>query len=339
MLAFVCSISEHIPMTHDEIPKRLFVPNVIDIEVTGNCEFNCPGCWGSKPSHDNKELTTKQWLKIFEKIDDYSFFDSNERVVITGGEPLLRNDLIEIIDGLSGNDRQISLSTTGLDRHNLLKRAIGKLSTIGIPIDGSSPEINSSWRRHNIMPDGGLNTSLDALRLIQENTPDLYTSVRTLVHHENVNKIAEIPEFLTKSGIDIARLRWILYELNERKITPNKFPRLVSTKATEYFAAGSNDFEPSMEYSGRGFQEVVVRTIGKMAYRNFIINPSGETRAIVPSSSCDESIEIEFGNLHKDFRNTMKSFNDSEEKYFFSWDAADSPEGFYIRQDMGLMDI
>jgi MoaA/NifB/PqqE/SkfB family radical SAM enzyme len=321
-----------------ESPQQLYIPNVIDIEVTGRCEYSCPGCWGSKPEDNKRELTAKQWLKIFERIDEVNFMDFNSRVVISGGEPLLRKDLGKIVCGLCDSGKEVSLSTTGLDRYNILDSLLDKLSSIGIPIDGHTPELNSPWRKHNKFCDGGLEITLNTLNLIEKTSPDLRTSVRTLVHHGNVNSISNIPDMLEKSGINISRLRWIIYELNARKTKIKGYENtLTSTGVIDSYKSGSEQFEKDMVEYGAGFKEVIVRKIGNMAYRNFIINPYGECRAVVASTSKNELIERQFGNIYSDFKDTIDFLNyDIETIGAFSRTAADSPEYFYFMQDKGI---
>ena len=318
-----------------EMPKPIYIPNVIDIEVTGKCEFNCQGCWGSKPETYEKELTARQWARVFEKLDE-TFWDHTNRVVITGGEPLLRKDLTEIIDGLTKTDnkRFISLSTTGLDRFNQLAKIIDKIDSIGLPIDGPSAEINSIWRKHPTITDGGLKNSIDTLKFIQQSKPNLQTSIRTLIHPENINQITQIPEFLEESGIDTSRLRWLLYELNNRVKTPGGYDKLVSSDSTSSYKYGPEKFSQEIQLAGKRFDEVAIRRLGNIAGRNFIINPNGECRAVINSESGKELIEKEFGNIHKDFNETIENLNmDIETLGIFSVTAFNSPEYFFHTED------
>jgi hypothetical protein len=319
-----------------EMPAEIYTPNTIDIEVTGRCEYNCPGCWGSKPDSYKKELTAKQWLRIFEKLDNIGL-DYVYRVVITGGEALLRKDLPKIVDGLSEQDIEVSLSTTGLDRYGMLPDLVEKLTSIGIPIDGVMPENNSLWRSHNSITDGGLSVALDTLRLVQKINPDLVTSVRTLIHKGNVNSVTDIPDFLENSGIDISRLRWLLYELNNRIVSTKNETKLVSTGAIASSGISPEQYSSEIYQAGRKFKEVLIRTAGNIAYRNFIINPGGECRAVIASNSENELIEREFGNIYSDFKNTMEYLNDDIKTIgAFSMNAASTPDYFYLMQQKGV---
>lgn len=321
-------------MREREIPRPIYIPDVIDIEVTSRCEFNCPDCWGSKTYNNIRELTAKQWLKIFEKLDE-TVWSHTDRIVITGGEPLMRNDLINIINGLKvdDEDRYISLSTTGNDRFNQLPDIIKLIDTIGIPIDGPSPETHSRWRSHNKLTDGGLELAVNTLKMVQCNRPDLQTSIRTLIHPNNIDYIEKIPKFLEESGIDISRLRWILYELNHRVQVEGE-SRLISSNSIINSTIGEQKFYNNIEFAGRNFSETIIRSIGNIAGRNFLISPIGETRAVIKSESGKYLIEEKFGNIHKDYNNTIELLNnDIVTLGKFSADAYNSPEYFYSTEN------
>lgn len=326
---------------HDEegkgfIPPVLYVPNIVDVEFTSDCDFSCQNCWGTKQNEYNKELSVGQWIEIFKNFNELPD-DHVYRVVITGGESLLRKDLGKFVCRLSDLGKQITLSTTGLDYHKQLPDILSKLATIGLPIDGPSPEINGLWRHNAKFPDGALSVSLDTLELIQEQNPELQTAVRTLIHHGNVNMIPEIPRFLEKSGIDISRLRWILYELNTRNKQLCRNGILVSTGAIATSKFGSENFENVVKDAGSKFRDVTVRTIGNIAGRNFIINPGGDCRAVIETETAGELEEREFGNLSSGFEETIQLLNnDIETLAAFSESARSGPDYFYAMADKGI---
>jgi len=315
------------------IPPVLYTPNVIDIEVTPRCEFECPGCWGTKAHECGKELSNRQWIKLFEKWSNIGD-DWTERVVITGGEPLLRKNLGEIACWLVDSGRQVTLSTTGLDRHEQLPKLLEYLYSIGLPIDGPSKEINSRWRNHRAMSDGGLEIAVNALRLVQNSKPDLKTAVRTIVHPGNIDHIPLIPDMLQDSGIDTSRLRWILYELNNKELVNNnswsKNRVITSSQTISDYRYGADIFYQNIEQAGQDFKELTIRRIGDLAGRYFIINPSGECRAVVAKEDAEDMLEErEYGNMYNDFEEVIELLNqDIGVLGQFSAEAADSPEYF-----------
>lgn len=299
--------------TDEYIPPEIFLPYVVDIEVTDKCEFRCPNCWGTKITNGNKDLSPDQWLKIFKKFD-CSADDFVGRVVITGGEPLMYRNLGKIVAGLVDSEIFVSLSTTGLDRYNQLKGILDQdLATIGLPVDAPTPEANSIWRRHRTIGDGGLSCVLQTIKWIQNDYPTLPISVRSVVHKGNSDLITDIPDFLLETGVDISELRWVVYEELRREPPEiigwhSPYNRLTATGA---IASKENpaQYIRDIEEAGFGFREVVVRTIGKMANRKFIINPAGDCRIAVPSDRPGELEEKEYGNVVTEFDDVIELLN------------------------------
>lgn len=328
--------------TEDEyIPPLLYMPNAIDIEVTAKCEFNCPECWGTKSHECTDELSNQQWIRMFKKWDNIG--DAwTDRVIITGGEPLLRKNLGEIACWLAESGRQVTLSTTGLDRREQLPGLLDYLYSIGIPIDGPSSEINSRWRNHQAMSDGGLELAINALRLVQASKPDLETSVRTLVHPGNIDYIPQIPNMLQNRGIDTTRLRWLLYELTNKILADDisqgyifENKTITSSKTISNYKYGVEAFYQSIGESGRSFKETTIKTIGNLAGRYFIINPSGECRAVATKEGVDGTLEERgYGNMYSDFDGVIELLNDDIVTLGqLSIEAADSPAYFYSQVD------
>ena len=323
------------------IPPVLYMPNAIDIEITAKCEFNCPGCWGTKPHECVDELSNRQWIRMFKKWGDIG--DAwTDRVIITGGEPLLRQNLGEIAYWLANSGRQVTLSTTGLDRYEQLPGLLDHLYSIGIPIDGPSEEINAHWRNHQVMNDGGLEIAINALRLVQSSKPDLETAIRTIIHPSNIDYISSIPDMLQKEGIDTSRLRWILYELNSKDLARNdawsyyaKNRAITSSQTISNYEHGADKFYKEVEQAGTSFKELTIRTIGNLAGRYFIINPSGECRAVVSKEGVDDTLEERgYGNMYNNFDGVIELLNDDIITLGqLSIEVADGPAYFYSQED------
>ena len=74
------------------LKNNLVVPPVIIFSATMRCNFNCPGCYSRNQSRDD-ELHLHEIESLFAQAQDLGvgFF------VITGGEPLLRKGLLELM--------------------------------------------------------------------------------------------------------------------------------------------------------------------------------------------------------------------------------------------------
>ena len=108
--------------------------SVIDWRITSQCNNNCKFCYG------NKDIISTQEV---DKIIDFIKFSNCEAVCITGGEPLLDNNVYYIIEKLHKIGVAIYLSTNGtefLANRKLIEPYISKLS---LPLDGYDEQSNT----------------------------------------------------------------------------------------------------------------------------------------------------------------------------------------------------
>jgi MoaA/NifB/PqqE/SkfB family radical SAM enzyme len=87
----------------------------------------------------DKELSAADMLRAADILADLGL----ARVVITGGEPLLRPDWIDLVDRLAGRGLSVTLLTNGLllKRNDLERAYQAGLEDIGISIDTLEPEL------------------------------------------------------------------------------------------------------------------------------------------------------------------------------------------------------
>ncbi|MGD0779836.1 MAG: radical SAM protein [Dehalococcoidales bacterium] len=102
-------------------PKLWTAPPRLDLALTYRCNNNCYFCYTGGP-HKVKELKTADWKKIIEKI----WANGIPQIVFTGGEPTLRDDLVELIEhskefvtGLVTNGRKLASLAKALNRAEL----------------------------------------------------------------------------------------------------------------------------------------------------------------------------------------------------------------------------
>ncbi|MDH4248359.1 MAG: GTP 3',8-cyclase MoaA [Deltaproteobacteria bacterium] len=88
------------------------------VSVTDKCNFRCPYCMPAEVYGDDYEFSPKAEILTFEEIERLSrlFVGAGVRKIrITGGEPLIRKDLPELLRRLSGLEglRDLTLTTNG----------------------------------------------------------------------------------------------------------------------------------------------------------------------------------------------------------------------------------
>jgi 12,18-didecarboxysiroheme deacetylase len=109
---------------------------VVVWNCTKRCNLHCMHCYSQSQDHDYKnELTTAEGKAL---IDDLAQFGSPV-ILFSGGEPLMRPDLLELIAYAVFRGRRVVISTNG----TLIDEALAKhfkeigLSYVGVSLDGT----------------------------------------------------------------------------------------------------------------------------------------------------------------------------------------------------------
>lgn len=123
-------------------------------------------------------------------------------IAITGGEPLLRPDLVECGKILRNKGLRWGIVTNGMlyDEAMHAKLTAAGLSSITVSLDGL--EATHNWLRNH--PES-FQRALRALRLIAR-TPGLAYDVVTCVHQRNFSELPQLKELLIENGIRNWRL-------------------------------------------------------------------------------------------------------------------------------------
>lgn len=114
---------------------------IIVWNVTAKCNLDCEFCFG--PNRKEKELNFDEAKK---KILEFKKTGA-KKLVFTGGEPLLREDIVSLIRFAKNHDFFTILHTNGLLlREDLFDQFGDSLDQINLPLDGSTEKTNSKMR-------------------------------------------------------------------------------------------------------------------------------------------------------------------------------------------------
>ena len=121
-------------------------PFTVAWELTRSCALACRHCRAeAQPQRHPDELTTEEARRVIDELVDLA----PPVLVITGGDPMMRPDLFEIVEYAAGRGLRVSVSptTTAL----ATKERLGRLRDLGvsmihISIDGAGPETHDAFR-------------------------------------------------------------------------------------------------------------------------------------------------------------------------------------------------
>ena len=89
--------------------KKRYFPFNGQIELTYRCDLNCVHCYCKGSEDKDRELTAKEWKKILDALQEEGCLN----LCLTGGEPLIRKDFLEIYSYAKSKGFIITLFTNG----------------------------------------------------------------------------------------------------------------------------------------------------------------------------------------------------------------------------------
>lgn len=185
---------------------------VVAWNVTGQCNLKCMHCYASATSKPFAgELTTEECLRVLEGLAAYRV----PSVLFSGGEPLMRPDLLE----LAARARELGMRTVLSSNGTLVDAAMAArvreagFSYAGISLDGRE----ATHDRIRGLP-GAFQRSLNAIRLLRD--AGVRTGVRFTVHARNVADLDTVFDLAEQERIPRVCVYHLGYAGRGGKISP-----------------------------------------------------------------------------------------------------------------------
>ncbi|OHB41521.1 MAG: 12,18-didecarboxysiroheme deacetylase [Planctomycetes bacterium RIFOXYC2_FULL_41_27] len=176
---------------------------VVVWNVGQRCNLKCIHCYSqSKDIEYPNELTTKEAKAMLDDLADYG----SPVILFSGGEPLMRHDLLELIGYAKQKGLRAVISTNGTlitrDKANELKKF--GLSYVGISLDGLK-ETNDRFRG---IP-GAFDAALEGIRNCM--SVGIKVGLRFTINKRNAHDIAGIFQLIEKENIPRACFYHLVY--------------------------------------------------------------------------------------------------------------------------------
>ena len=172
--------------------------------MTQACGLACKHCRAEASPHaDPLELSTEQGRAFIRQLTN---FQPKPHLILTGGDPLSRPDLLELIDYARSLDLEVSITpsaTTALSEEAIFDLHQHGIRALGLSLDGSTAS------RHNAIRgiDGTFERTIDAARYAGH--IGLPIQINTLVSEETSMDLPSICELLHHFPV----MRWSLFFL------------------------------------------------------------------------------------------------------------------------------
>lgn len=190
------------PHVYDRAPLRVYW------EITRACDLACRHCRAAaRPNAHPDELTTEEALELLDRIRSFAEDGAPPpHLVLTGGDPLKRADLFDLIIAARGRGLNVSVSPSAtplLTPATVARFKAWGVEAISLSLDGATAEAHDAIRGFP----GAFERTLEAGRMARR--VGLPVQVNTLVAAET---LAGLPAILDVVR-DVGAARWSLFFL------------------------------------------------------------------------------------------------------------------------------
>jgi radical SAM protein with 4Fe4S-binding SPASM domain len=126
------------------LADRLAGPLALHLEVIAACNLACAHCFAGPLPRRDTPLTLAEMESLFDQMAGMGTF----RLGLTGGEPLLRKELLEILDAATDRGLHPCLTTNGLLLDERWARELGRreLVWLNVSLEGATAATNDAVR-------------------------------------------------------------------------------------------------------------------------------------------------------------------------------------------------
>ncbi|MBU7011088.1 MAG: radical SAM protein [Theionarchaea archaeon] len=215
------------PRTSSEMKiteKNLKYPlNLVYLEVTRQCNLRCRHCYAEAGEKRPHELTTKEFLSVIDQLSEMGVFYAE----VTGGEPLLREDIYEILSALKEKKIGVFLFTNGilLDSKTIQKLKEIEVDQVVVSLDGASASSHNYLRGDHVF-----SRVVENIKELKK--CGLKLRINTVIHQKNKHELVPLLNLLKEIGADEFRMSPLIpqgrgKENQELGISPEEYRKIL----------------------------------------------------------------------------------------------------------------
>ena len=168
-------------------------PFTLAWEITRACALSCLHCRAdAQPRPDPRELTTAEAMGVIDQIRDLG----NPILVVTGGDPLMRRDVYDLLAYAVDKGLRTSLApsaTALVTAKNLARVRRAGVRRLAISLDGPTAQVHDRFRGFS----GSFQRTLEIMRDVRE--AGLALQINTTVSRYSLPVLTEMPEVVAKA--------------------------------------------------------------------------------------------------------------------------------------------
>lgn len=177
-------------------------PSFICAKMTMRCNSRCVHCNIWDMNFDEQEMTTEQWCWALDGLYDWL---GRFHMVFTGGEALLRDDMIDILSYAAGKGIYVELLSNSilvddLMAHRIIQAGVAQFTT---SFDGITPETHDNFRGGSGFHARTLAAITALCNLRQNKEKPIKIILKTVISSNNLEELAAIARFSKENGLDV----------------------------------------------------------------------------------------------------------------------------------------
>lgn len=189
------------------------------VKPTLRCTADCKGCTSRRSLHRSVHrepiLTLQQWLQVI--LDARTL--GCRQLSISGGEPTLYPQLIDLVSYASHSGMRVSMNTNGsrVTREFAERLIAAGLWRVKVSLYSHLPQVQSQIRRSNKLWDNACST-IRMYAELKETHPDFQVSTQTILLRENFDSFDELLRFHHSLGSERVRVSYLEGDFERKKL-------------------------------------------------------------------------------------------------------------------------
>jgi pyrroloquinoline quinone biosynthesis protein E len=257
-------------------------------EVTYRCPLHCPYCSNPTQVRNDRELTTDEWGRVIREAAALGVL----QIGFSGGEPLVRRDLAELVHEARAARFYTNLITSGvgLDEKRARELRDAGLDSVQLSFQSDEPDLAdeiAGARAHQ--------RKLDAAAIVR--TAGISLSLNFVIHRRNIDRlpqIIELTETLRADRVELANAQFYGWAfLNRAALLPTReqFARAreVATAAKARLAGKIDIFYVLPDY----YEARPKPCLNGWGQRYLTVNPIGDVLPCPTASSAIPDLRFE----------------------------------------------
>jgi PqqA peptide cyclase len=269
-------------------------PFTLIAELSYRCPLHCPYCSNPVDIGDpryRRELETADWIRTFREAGGLGVL----QLALTGGEPMLRRDLVELCAAARDAGLYSSLITAGTlftpARAEALKAA--GLDHVQISIQSPDPEDND-----RIAGNRCFEKKIAAARLVKE--LDFPLTINCVLHRRNLDRIEELLELTLDLGaqrLELANTQYYGWAVvNQETLMPSREQVRRGEHAVRRFRERVGAKVDVLWVLPDFYEELPKPCMGGWGRTAMVVAPNGE---VLPCQAASTIPGLEFANVRE----------------------------------------